>query len=334
MTREEIKDAMVAMGEKSFRGDQIFQWVQRGVTNLDDMTDISKPFREKLASAAYIGSLTAITKQEDPQSGTKKFLFGLGDGNRIESVFMRYKYGNSLCVSSQAGCRMGCEFCASTLAGLARNLSAGEMVDQIICAQRETGEHIGHIVVMGIGEPLDNYDNLSKFINIINDKKGLNIGMRNITVSTCGIVPMIERIGRDFPQVNLAISLHAPNDELRSSMMPINKRYPIGELMRACKKHTEATGRRLTFEYALASGVNDGDKTIDELIKLLRGNLCHVNLIPLNEIKEKTMTGSAAQRVERIRERLEKAGVTATVRRELGAKIEGACGQLRLGGEK
>lgn len=331
MTLQELEEFFSEIGEKKFRAKQVFEWIYKGATSFDEMTNLSKDLREKLGRVAYISNLQIDVVQHSIKDGTRKYLFVLPDGNMIESVFMKYKYGNSICVSSQAGCRMGCRFCASTIGGLRRNLTPGEIIDQLICAERETGEKIGHIVVMGTGEPFDNYENLSKFIQIANKKEGLNIGMRNITVSTCGVVPMIEKFAEDFPQVNLAISLHAPNDSIRSSMMPINNRYKIDELIRACKSYIAKTNRRITFEYTLVSGKNDSSKDIDQLIGLVRGINCHVNLIPLNKVSENELTASNRQVAETIAKRLTDAGVTATVRRELGADIDAACGQLRLG---
>ncbi|MEG0291320.1 MAG: 23S rRNA (adenine(2503)-C(2))-methyltransferase RlmN [Anaerovoracaceae bacterium] len=331
MTLQELEEFFSEIGEKKFRAKQVFEWIYKGATSFDEMTNLSKDLREKLGRVAYISNLQIDVVQHSIKDGTRKYLFVLPDGNMIESVFMKYKYGNSICVSSQAGCRMGCRFCASTIGGLRRNLTPGEIIDQLICAERETGEKIGHIVVMGTGEPFDNYENLSKFIQIANKKEGLNIGMRNITVSTCGVVPMIEKFAEDFPQVNLAISLHAPNDSIRSSMMPINNRYKIDELIRACKSYIAKTNRRITFEYTLVSGKNDSSKDIDQLIGLVRGINCHVNLIPLNKVSENELTASNRQVAETISKRLTDAGVTATVRRELGADIDAACGQLRLG---
>lgn len=319
-----------SIGEKKFRAKQVFQWVYRGVTDFDDMTDLSKSLREKLKENAYVSSHKIDVVQQSKKDGTRKYLFELEDGNCIESVFMKYKYGNTLCVSSQAGCRMGCKFCASTLGGLKRNLTAGEIADEIIAVERDTGEKIGHIVVMGTGEPFDNYENISKFIRLINAKEGLNIGMRNITISTCGLVPRIEDFAKDFPQVNLAISLHAPNDAIRSSMMPVNNKYNMDTLLAACRKYVEITNRRITFEYTCVDGKNDSRENIEELASKLKGMLCHVNLIPLNKVVESGMEATTRKRAEEIAKVLESKGIPATVRRELGADIDGACGQLRL----
>lgn len=335
LNKNQLEEYMTQLREKPFRGRQIFKWICRGADSFDEMTDISSKLREKLKENAVIGKLDLITKQES-KDGTVKFLFGLKDGNSIETVFMQYKYGNSICVSSQAGCRMGCTFCASGKLGLVRDLSAGEITDQILQAEKITGKKINHVVVMGTGEPFDNYDNVLDFIKRINDKDGLNIGIRNITVSTCGIIPMIERFASELPQVNLAISLHAPTDEKRSHTMPVNRKYPLKELIPACRRYTDITGRRITFEYAVVDGFNDQDEDVDMLTSLLKGMLCHVNLIPLNEIEydgssslPKLKAGSR-KRAEEIAEMLEKRGIPATVRRSLGRDIDAACGQLRL----
>lgn len=331
MTLKELEIFFENIGEKKFRAKQVYKWIYSGVTSFEDMTDLSKQLREKLAEVAEVGCLKMVKNENSEADHTKKFLFELVDGNSIETVFMKYKFGNSICVSSQAGCRMGCTFCASGIGGLKRNLTAGEMVDQILSVERFVGEKITNVVVMGTGEPFDNYHNLSQFIELINAKDGLNLGMRNITVSTCGIVPMIGQFGRDFPQVNLAISLHAPNDDIRKRTMPINKTYPMDVLLNACRIHVEKTGRRITFEYALVKGVNDSLAHADQLSDRLRGMLCHVNLITLNKVQESGMIGSDRETAERFRAQLEKRGIPATIRRELGTDISAACGQLRLG---
>ena len=331
LTLKEMEEFITKMGEPKFRAKQVFQWIYKGKTDFREMTNLPEVFRQKLAEEAYIGTATPLKIQKSKTDGTRKYLFELEDGNLIESVFMKYKYGNSICVSSQAGCRMGCRFCASTRNGLERNLTPGEILSQLMAAEADTGERIGHIVVMGTGEPFDNYDNLKKFIEIVNDPKGLNIGMRNITVSTCGIVPKIERFGKDFPQVNLAISLHGTTDEIRGSMMPVNGKYPLEVLIPACRAYTESTGRRITFEYTMVSGVNDSDADAARLSKLLKGMLCHVNVIPLNKVAESGFDTVSRKRAGEFAELLEKSGIVDTVRRELGADIDAACGQLRLG---
>ena len=329
LTIEELKIFAEDLGEKPFRGKQLFKWVNRGVTDFDLMTDFSKDLRAKLKSAANVGSFKVLDVQQDAKDGTRKFLFGLEDGNAIESVFMQYKYGNSLCVSSQVGCKMGCKFCATALDGFTRNLTAAEMLEQVYTAEHETGKEINHIVVMGMGEPFDNYENLSKFLKLLHDPDGKNMSYRNMTVSTSGIIPAIERFAEDFPQVNLAISLHRLTNEGRSAIMPVNDAYPVDKLMDAARRYTEKTGRRITFEYTLIRNENDSNADVELMKNKLSGMLCHVNLIPLNKVDETGFDGSTRRRAEEIAERLSRAGVPATVRRELGSGIDGACGQLR-----
>ena len=329
LTASELKDFMKGAGEAPFRGKQLFKWIYSGIKNFDDMTDFSLKLREKLKKTAYIGQLDVLEVQHDKTDGTRKFLFGLEDGNAVEGVFMKYKYGNSLCVSSQVGCKMGCRFCASALGGFVRNLTAGEMLDQIFAAEKETGESINHIVVMGMGEPFDNYENLGRFLELLHDPDGKNLSYRNITVSTSGIIPAIERFADDFPQVNLAISLHRLDDEGRSVIMPVNSRYPVDELLQAADDYGKKTGRRVTFEYALIKGENDSLHDIDLMKRKLKNMLCHINLIPLNEVKETGFTGSSRKYAEELAEKLRRSGIASTVRREMGADIEGACGQLR-----
>ena len=314
----------------NFRSGQVFSWLSKGVKSFDDMTNIPKDLREELKSEFEIDLPETVTLQESKIDGTKKFLFELKDGNRIESVFMKYKFGNSICVSSQAGCRMGCKFCASTIKGLERNLTAGEIYGEVLKVMIETGETISHIVIMGTGEPFDNYNNVAKFIRIVNDKQGLNIGMRNITVSTCGIVPMIDKFGDDFDQVNLAISLHHVTNESRSNLMPINKKYPIEEVLEAVNRYTKKTNRRVTFEYTLVKDTNDRKEDALKLASLLNGMLCHVNLIPLNQVAETGLKTTDKDTAINFQKTLESKGIPATIRRELGDDIDAACGQLRL----
>ncbi len=330
LTMKELENYLERLGEKKFRAKQIFSWIYKGAGSFGEMTDLSLELRQKLEENAEIKKLRILKVQHSEKDGTRKYLFGLEDGNSIESVFMKYKFGNTVCISSQAGCRMGCSFCASAINGLQRNLTAGEMADQILSIEKDTGEKVGNIVVMGTGEPLDNYENLSGFIRNINDKSGLNIGMRNITVSTCGLVPKIPDIAADFPQINLAVSLHAPNDSIRNKLMPISRRYPMDELLKACRRHVGLTGRRITFEYALVRGVNDSDRNGEELADKLRGLNCHVNLIPLNRVAETGLYGTERADAERFCALLEKRGIQVTIRRELGSDIDAACGQLRL----
>lgn len=329
LTIEELKLFAADMGEKPFRGKQLFKWINRGVRDFDAMSDFSKGFRAKLKEEASLHLIDVVSMQYDEEDGTRKFLFMLEDGNTVESVFMKYKYGNTLCVSSQVGCKMGCRFCASALSGFIRNLSPGEMLEQVFAAERETGEAINHIVVMGMGEPFDNYDNLKIFLEILHSPDGKNLSYRNMTVSTSGIIPMIKKFAEDFPQVNLAISLHRLDNEGRSSIMPVNDAYPVESLLEASKEYTLKTGRRITFEYTLIKGENDSDGDINLMKKHLTGILCHVNLIPLNKVDETGYVGSSRNRAIEISKVLERAGINATVRRELGSSIDGACGQLR-----
>ena len=330
MTIEEMMSFAAELGEAPFRGKQLFRWINRGIRDFSQMTDFSKALREKLDTAACVEGVEILHQQHDRKDGTRKFLYGLHDGNAVEGVFMKYRYGNSLCVSSQVGCRMGCRFCASALSGFVRNLTAGEMLDQVMAAERYTGETISHIVVMGMGEPFDNYDNLKKFLQIIHHKDGRNLSFRNITVSTSGIIPVMKQFAEDFPQVNLAISLHRLDDRGRSEIMPINRKYPVDELLEAAEEYAGKTGRRVTFEYTLIRGENDSKDDLKLLIEKLNGLLCHVNLIPLNKVDETGYKGSSRKWAEEMASELAGSGIAATVRRELGSEIDGACGQLRL----
>lgn len=330
LTIEELEQYLEKLGEKKFRAGQIFRWIYKGTDSFDDMTNLSKELRIKLKENAELNKIKTLRIQNSKKDGTRKYLFELVDGNHIESVFMKYRFGNTVCISSQAGCLMGCSFCASAINGMQRNLTSGEMSDQVITIERDTGEKVSNIVVMGTGEPFDNYENLSKFLRNIHEKDGLNIGMRSITVSTCGLIPKMLAFAKDFPQVNLAVSLHAPNDTIRNKMMPINKKYPLEELLAASRTHIAETGRRLTFEYALVKGVNDSERNARELAERLRGINCHVNLIPLNPVTETGLQGTQRKETERFYEVLERYGIQVTVRRELGGDIDAACGQLRL----
>ena len=330
MTIQELKDVMENMGEKSFKAGQIFDWLhKKTVSGYEEMTNLSKALREKLQRDYPLYELEVLEVQTSKLDGTKKFLFRLKDGHVIESVWMQYQHGNSVCISSQVGCRMGCRFCASTIGGLTRNLTAAEMLMQIYRIQKLTKERVSHVVVMGTGEPLDNYDELLKFLNILTDEKGLHISQRNITVSTCGIVPKIYELADEKLQITLAISLHAPNDEKRKELMPVANRYSIPELLTACRYYFEQTGRRLTFEYSLVSQKNDSQQDADELAARIKGLNCHVNLIPVNPIKERNYVQSDKKDVEKFKNKLEKYGINVTIRREMGRDIDGACGQLR-----
>ncbi|PVE18246.1 23S rRNA (adenine(2503)-C(2))-methyltransferase RlmN [Clostridium perfringens] len=329
-TLEELKEWMKENGESAFRAKQIFDWIyKKEVFNFEEMKNISKALIGKLSENFYIGIPEVIDYLSSSEDGTRKILLGLGDGNIIECVIMRYKYGNSICVSTQIGCRMGCKFCASTLEGMVRNLTAGEILSEVLIGQKLLGERISNIVLMGSGEPLDNYDNVMKFLELVNADYGLNIGQRHITLSTCGLVPKIREMADKEMQVTLAISLHAVSDEKRKTIMPIANKYSISEILDACNYYIEKTGRRITFEYSLVSGVNDTKEDAKSLGRLLKGMLCHVNLIPVNEIKENEFKKSTKKDIETFLNTLKAYGVEATVRREMGSDINAACGQLR-----
>ena len=334
MTLSEMQEWFLHLGEKKFRALQVFRRIYGGAASFDEMTELSSKLRSRLEETAVIDSVRLLKKQESRKDGTRKYLFEVEGGSAIESVFMRYRYGNTACISSQAGCRMGCVFCASGVSGLERNLTAGEIADQVAAMSRDTGERIGHIVVMGTGEPFYNYDELLRAIRILHDENGLNIGLRNITVSTCGLLSKIQRFAEDMPQVNLAVSLHAADDETRRKLMPVAAGYDMRRLMEVCRRTAERTHRRITFEYALISGVNDSLEDARRLVSLLKGMLCHVNLIPLNDVSEKQYRGSARQRAQLFASALKDKGIEVTVRRELGSDISAACGQLRLAAKK
>ena len=330
MTLTELTEFVVSLGEKSFRAKQLYQWMhQKLAVSFDQMSNLPASFRKKLEENAHLTALKQADVRISQIDGTRKYLFALHDGHVIESVLMKYKFGNSVCISSQVGCRMGCKFCASTLDGLARNLTAGEMLDQIYRIQQDLGERVSHVVIMGSGEPFDNYDSVLRFLDLISDENGLNIGQRNLTVSTCGLVPQIRDFARRKPQVTLALSLHAPNDEVRKTLMPIANAYRLTDVLAACREYSEITGRRMTFEYSLVAGVNDNEKEARELGNLLRNFPCHVNLIPVNPIKERQFTRSDRTNIEKFKISLEKYGINVTIRREMGRDIDGACGQLR-----
>ena len=325
---EELEAVAAELGDKKFRAAQIFGWLAKGVNSFDDMKNVPASLRTALDERFRIDLPEAVRRQES-KDGTVKCLFEFADGTQIESVFMKYEYGNSICISSQSGCRMGCTFCASTMDGLDRSLTGGEMLAQVLAMRNLTGEDIGHVVVMGMGEPFDNYDELSRFIRLIHEKKGYGLGLRNITVSTCGLIPKIREFAVDFPQVNLAVSLHAPNQKLRERTMPVAKKYDYDDLMQACREYTELTGRRITFEYAVIDGVNDSAACAKELASRLKGWLSHVNLIPLNEVRGREYRTANEKSVAAFKKILESSGVAVTVRRTLGSDIDAACGQLR-----
>lgn len=328
-TEEELKEFMKTIGEKPFRGSQIYSWIYKGAKTFDDMNNIPKSLREKLDEVSYIGNLEVELKLESKVDGTKKYLFLLDDGNIIETVMMDYESRVTVCVSNQVGCRMGCRFCASTMDGLIRNLEPWEILDQIMKIQEDTGKRVSNIVLMGSGEPLDNFDNTKKFLRLVNDKNGLNIGYRHITLSTCGVAPkMYEFADLELP-INLALSLHSPYDEARKEIMPIANAYSIKEILDACRYYIKKTNRRVTFEYSLIKGVNDSEEHANALAKLLKGMLCHVNLIPINKVEERDFEKPDKTFIYKFRDNLEKQNIPATVRISMGSDISGACGQLR-----
>lgn len=327
MTQGEITAALREMGESAFRGKQIFSWLHKGARSFDEMSDLSKDLRARLAAEYYITSPEIACKQVSKLDGTTKYLWRLSDGNCIETVLMSYHHGNTVCISSQVGCRMGCKFCASTIAGKVRDLRASEMLDQVLFTRLDSGREISNIVLMGIGEPLDNRETVLRFLQLVNHPDGLNIGMRHISLSTCGIVPGIDALAQEDLQLTLSVSLHAPDSETRSRIMPVNRSYDVEELFAACHRYFQKTGRRISFEYAMIDGVNDNDWQADLLAKKIRGMPGHVNLIPLNDVTESEFKPS--RRVAAFQKRLESHGITATVRRSLGGDIDASCGQLR-----
>ena len=328
MEIDELEGFVLSLGEPKFRARQIFEWVNKGVKDIDSMTNLSKDLRENLKRKAYINNFEIVKKLISKIDGTRKYIFKLYDNDVIESVLMKYSYGFSVCISSQAGCRMGCSFCASTGAGFKRNLTAGEMLDQVLTIKNDIKERIGNIVIMGIGEPFDNYDNLIKFLRLVNHKDGLNIGLRYITVSTCGLVPQILKFSKENMPVTLSVSLHAPDDETRSKIMPVNNKYPLDKLVEACKIYTMITNRRITFEYSLINGINDSSGHAEKLASLIKGMLCHVNLIPVNTVSNTGYKRSSRESIEMFKNILEKHGIKVTIRRGLGRDIDAACGQL------
>jgi 23S rRNA (adenine2503-C2)-methyltransferase len=327
MTQQELARFLKELGEPAFRAKQVFTWLHRGVTSFDDMTNLSKPLREKLAARCFITAPTVARKQESRLDGTIKYLWELSDGNCIETVLMQYHHGNTVCISSQVGCRMGCAFCASTIAGKVRDLRPSEMLDQVLFTQLDSGREVSNIVLMGIGEPLDNMDNVLRFLELVNHPDGMNIGMRHISLSTCGVVPGIDALAEKELQLTLSVSLHAPDSETRNRIMPVNRAYDVELLFDACHRYFQRTGRRISFEYAMIDGVNDNDWQAGLIAKKLRGMPGHVNLIPLNDVVESPYKPS--RRIAAFQKRLESHGITATVRRSLGGDIDASCGQLR-----
>ncbi|MBC5731061.1 23S rRNA (adenine(2503)-C(2))-methyltransferase RlmN [Pseudoflavonifractor hominis] len=327
MNQEELSSFLKELGQPAFRAKQVFQWLHRGVRSFDEMTNLSKALREQLAQSCLLAPPTVERKQVSALDGTIKYLWRLHDGNCIETVLMRYKHGNTVCISSQVGCRMGCAFCASTIAGKVRDLIPAEMLDQVLFTQIDSGAPISNIVLMGIGEPLDNFDTVMRFLELVNHPDGMNIGMRHISLSTCGLVDRIDELAKRQLQLTLSVSLHAPDDETRSKIMPVNKSVGVERLFASCRRYFEQTGRRISYEYAMIDGVNDTDWQADLLASHLKGTPGHVNLIPLNEVKESPLRPS--RRVAAFQKRLESQGVTVTVRRKLGGDIDASCGQLR-----
>lgn len=333
LTETELREVLIPLGVEKYRARQIMEWIYaRGAGDFSAMTNLSKTLRDKLSDYLYIAQIKEVTKQISQKDGTVKFLFLLEDGQTVETVLLRHDYGNSVCVSTQVGCAMGCTFCASGLEGLVRNLTAGEIIDQVLAVQKylkQDVQRVSSVVIMGSGEPLMNYDNVVRFMELLHWPHGLNIGYRNITISTAGIVPGIERLSAENLPITLSISLHAPNDQLRSMLMPINQTFPLAVLMAACDRYTASTKRRITYEYSLIAGVNDGEEHARQLANLLAGRHCHVNLIPINAVVERGYAPPAAERVEKFQNILKRRGIATTVRKEMGGDIDAACGQLR-----
>ena len=329
MTLAELTQELLDLGEAKFRAKQVYTWMHRGARSFDEMSNLSKDLRARLSERYALYAPTAVRRLESRKDGTIKYLWRLKDGNCVESVLMRYHHGNTVCISSEVGCPMGCAFCASTLGGLVRRLTPSEMLDQVLFTQIDSGLPISNIVLMGIGEPLDNFDTVCRFLELVNSPDGMNIGMRHISLSTCGIVDKIDLLAQKNLQLTLSVSLHAPTDEIRSGIMPINKKYPVDVLLNSCKHYFEKTGRRISFEYAMIRGVNDTQEIAQILIKKLRGIAAHVNLIPLNDVEESPLKPSYPEVVRAFQQTLEKNGIPATVRRTLGSDINASCGQLR-----
>ena len=329
MTLAEMTQALKAMGQPAFRAKQIYTWLHKGVTDFEEMTNLSKELRAKLDETYYITAPKVARKQRSQKDGTVKYLWELGDGNCVETVLMQYHHGNTVCISSEVGCPMGCKFCASTLGGLVRRLQPSEILDQVLFTALDSGLPISNIVLMGIGEPLDNFDNVMRFLELVNSPEGMNIGMRHISLSTCGLVPRIDELAEKKLQLTLSVSLHSPDDESRSAIMPINRKYPVDVLLDACRRYFEKTGRRVSFEYTMIDGVSDSPEQAELLASKLRGLAAHVNMIPLNPVAESPLRPSTRQAVARFQKILEGHGIPATVRRSLGGDIDASCGQLR-----
>jgi 23S rRNA (adenine2503-C2)-methyltransferase len=328
-TLPELTATLKELGQPAFRGKQIYTWLHKGVRSYEEMSNLPQSLRASLAEKYPICPPEVVRKQESKKDGTIKYLWRLSDGNCVETVLMRYHYGNTVCISTEVGCRMGCAFCASTIGGLVRKLEPYEMLDEVLFTQIDSGLPISHIVLMGIGEPLDNFENVMRFLELVNSPEGMNISMRHISLSTCGLVPKIDELAKKKLQISLAISLHGPNDEIRNKIMPVNKAYPIDQLLDACRRYYDETSRRIHFEYAMIDGVNDSEANARELLKRLKGLGAHVNLIPLNHVEESPLKPSSRAAVAKFQKILEEGGVTATVRRTLGGDIDASCGQLR-----
>ena len=329
LTLPELAETIKALGQPPFRAKQVYSWLHKGVRSYEEMTNLPKNLRDRLGENYPIQAPTVVRRQESRKDGTIKYLWQLSDGNCVETVLMRYHYGNTVCISTEVGCRMGCAFCASTLGGLVRRLEPFEMLDQVLFTQVDSGLPVSHIVLMGIGEPLDNFDNVMRFLELVNSAEGMNISMRHISLSTCGLVPKIDELAKRNLQLTLSVSLHAPNDGIRDTIMPVNKLYPSQELIDACRRYYEATSRRISFEYAMIGGVNDSRENAKELIRRMKGLPCHFNLIPLNHVEESPLKPSTREAVAAFQKTLESGGIPATVRRTLGGDIDASCGQLR-----
>ena len=329
LTQPELADILRGLGQPAFRAKQVFTWLHKGVRSYDEMTNLPKALREALAREYPLYIPKVVRKQESQKDGTIKYLWQLSDGNCVETVLMRYRYGNTVCISTEVGCRMGCAFCASTLGGLVRRLEPFEMLDQVLFTQVDSGLPVSHIVLMGIGEPLDNFDNVMRFLELVNSPEGMNISMRHISLSTCGLVPRIDQLAKRKLQLTLSVSLHAPNDQVRGTIMPVNRAYPMDELLAACRRYYDATSRRISFEYAMINGVNDRESDAQELLRRLKGLPAHFNLIPLNHVEESPLKPSTKAAVARFQQILEDGGIPTTVRRTLGGDIDASCGQLR-----